>query len=121
MSMSFSGQTAIVGIGATEFSKRSGRSTLRLAVECSEAAIADAGLTPRDETGAWFTSRRPPGARFRICASFRIGRKAPRGLRTMRTAGRESRLCHDCAVTDEGEGGELTDCDVIVMELNSTR
>jgi acetyl-CoA acetyltransferase len=44
--MSFAGQTAIAGIGATEFSKDSGRSTLRLAVECSEAAIRDAGLEP---------------------------------------------------------------------------
>jgi len=46
MTARFAGQTAIVGIGATEFSKRSGRSTLRLAVECSEAAIRDAGLEP---------------------------------------------------------------------------
>jgi len=46
MAMSFAGKTAIVGIGATEFSKYSGRSTLRLAVECSDAAIRDAGLTP---------------------------------------------------------------------------
>ncbi len=51
MSMSFAGQTAIVGIGATEFSKFSGRSTLRLAVECSEAAIADAGVAPADVDG----------------------------------------------------------------------
>ena len=46
MSMSFAGRTAVVGIGATEFSKCSGRSTLRLAVECSDAAIRDAGLRP---------------------------------------------------------------------------
>jgi acetyl-CoA acetyltransferase len=46
MTRTFAGQTAIVGIGATEFSKNSGRSTIRLAVECSEAAIRDAGLTP---------------------------------------------------------------------------
>ncbi len=45
MKRTFAGQTAIVGIGATEFSKYSGRSALRLAVECSEAAIRDAGLT----------------------------------------------------------------------------
>jgi acetyl-CoA acetyltransferase len=44
--MSFAGKTAISGIGATEFSKSSGRSTLRLAVECCDAAIRDAGLTP---------------------------------------------------------------------------
>ena len=45
MTMSFAGKTAIVGIGATEFSKNSGRTTLRLAVECCDAAIRDAGLT----------------------------------------------------------------------------
>ena len=44
--MAFAGKTAVVGIGATEFSKNSGRSTLRLAVECCDAAIADAGLRP---------------------------------------------------------------------------
>jgi acetyl-CoA acetyltransferase len=46
MSRSFAGKAAIAGIGATEFSKNSGRSALRLAVECSDKAIADAGLTP---------------------------------------------------------------------------
>ena len=46
MAMSFSGKTAIAGIGATDFSKCSGRSTLRLAVEACEAAIGDAGITP---------------------------------------------------------------------------
>jgi acetyl-CoA acetyltransferase len=42
---------AIVGIGATEFSKESGRSELRLAVEACEAAIADAGLEPAQIDG----------------------------------------------------------------------
>ena len=51
MSTTFAGQTAIVGIGATEFSKKSGRSTLRLAVECSDAAIQDAGLRPEQIDG----------------------------------------------------------------------
>jgi acetyl-CoA acetyltransferase len=37
---------AVVGIGATEFSKDSGRSELRLACEAVEAAITDAGLEP---------------------------------------------------------------------------
>jgi acetyl-CoA acetyltransferase len=46
MTMSFAGKTAVVGIGATEFSKDSGRSTLRLAIECCDAAIRDAGLRP---------------------------------------------------------------------------
>ena len=46
-----SGQAAIAGIGATEFSKDSGRSELRLAAEAVSAAIADAGLTPSDVDG----------------------------------------------------------------------
>ncbi len=51
MSMKFAGKTAIAGIGATEFSKDSGRSTLRLSIECAEAAIADAGLEPHEIDG----------------------------------------------------------------------
>jgi acetyl-CoA acetyltransferase len=47
----FAGTTAIVGIGATEFSKASGRSELRLAVEAVAAALADAGLEPSDVDG----------------------------------------------------------------------
>ncbi len=42
---------AIVGIGATEFSKDSGRSEMRLCVEACEAAIADAGLQPSQIDG----------------------------------------------------------------------
>jgi acetyl-CoA acetyltransferase len=45
------GRAAITGIGATEFSKHSGRSELRLAAEAVKAAIADAGLTPSDVEG----------------------------------------------------------------------
>ncbi len=37
---------AVVGIGQTEFSKKSGRTELRLAVEAVSAALADAGLGP---------------------------------------------------------------------------
>ncbi len=51
MAMAFAGKTAIAGIGATEFSKNSGRSTLRLSVECAEAAIRDAGLEPHQIDG----------------------------------------------------------------------
>jgi acetyl-CoA acetyltransferase len=43
--------TAIAGIGQTEFSKNSGRSVLWLAAEASIAAIRDAGLTPADIDG----------------------------------------------------------------------
>jgi len=42
---------SIVGIGQTEFSTRSGRSELRLALEAIKAAIADAGLALGDIDG----------------------------------------------------------------------
>jgi acetyl-CoA acetyltransferase len=42
---------AIAGIGATEFSKDSGRSELRLAVEACRAALDDAGVRPVDVDG----------------------------------------------------------------------
>jgi acetyl-CoA acetyltransferase len=46
-----SGKAAIVGIGATEFSKESGRSELQLSVEAVRAALADAGLEATDIDG----------------------------------------------------------------------
>ncbi|XHM68233.1 lipid-transfer protein [Streptomyces nigra] len=46
-----SGRAAVAGIGATEFSKDSGHSELRLAVEAVRAALDDAGLTPGDVDG----------------------------------------------------------------------
>src|ERR1700745_4188136 len=49
--MSRAGKAGIVGIGAAEFSKDSGRSELRLAAEAVRSAIADAGLTPADVDG----------------------------------------------------------------------
>ncbi|GAB2783024.1 lipid-transfer protein [Streptomyces daliensis] len=45
------GRAAIAGIGATEFSKDSGRSELKLAVEAVHAALDDAGLAPGDVDG----------------------------------------------------------------------
>ncbi|MFE6159040.1 lipid-transfer protein [Streptomyces sp. NPDC056486] len=45
------GKAAVVGIGATEFSKDSGRSELRLAVEAVGLALDDAGLGPADVDG----------------------------------------------------------------------
>ncbi|MFD5326082.1 lipid-transfer protein [Streptomyces sp. NPDC127092] len=45
------GRAAIAGIGATEFSKDSGRSELTLAVEAVHAALEDAGLVPADVDG----------------------------------------------------------------------
>jgi len=44
-------QAAIVGIGATEFSKNSGRSELQLAAEAVRNALDDCGLTPGDVDG----------------------------------------------------------------------
>ena len=44
-------RTAIAGIGATDFSKASGRSTLTLATQASLAALQDAGIDPRDVDG----------------------------------------------------------------------
>ena len=50
------GRAAVAGIGATEFSKESGRSEMRLAVEAVSAALTDAGLAPKDIDGlATFT------------------------------------------------------------------
>jgi acetyl-CoA acetyltransferase len=46
-----SGKAAIVGIGATDFSKNSGRSELRLAAEAVLDALDDAGLSPSDVDG----------------------------------------------------------------------
>ncbi|WP_370420171.1 lipid-transfer protein [Streptomyces sp. QH1-20] len=48
---SLGGRAAVVGIGATEFSKDSGRSELALAAETVRAALADAGLTAADVDG----------------------------------------------------------------------
>lgn len=45
------GKAAIPGIGATNFSRDSGRSELRLAVEAIDLALADAGLNRRDVDG----------------------------------------------------------------------
>ncbi len=47
----YAGKTAIAGIGATEFSKRSGRSELRLALEACVAALDDAGVEASQVTG----------------------------------------------------------------------
>jgi acetyl-CoA acetyltransferase len=49
--VSLSGAAAIAGIGQTEFSKDSGRSELRLAVEAVTAALDDAGIAPGEVDG----------------------------------------------------------------------
>jgi acetyl-CoA acetyltransferase len=47
----YAGKAAIVGIGATEFSKNSGRSELQLALEACAAACDDAGVDPKQVNG----------------------------------------------------------------------
>jgi acetyl-CoA acetyltransferase len=44
-------KAAVVGIGATDFSKNSGRSEMQLAVEATLAALADAGIAPAEVDG----------------------------------------------------------------------
>ncbi|MDO9439072.1 lipid-transfer protein [Hydrogenophaga sp.] len=51
MKFSASGAAAIVGLGTTEFSKDSGRSEMRLAVEAVTAALQDAGIDPAEVDG----------------------------------------------------------------------
>jgi acetyl-CoA acetyltransferase len=46
-----SGRAAIVGLGATEFSKNSGRTEIRLAMEATLAALAEAGIDPSEVDG----------------------------------------------------------------------
>src|ERR1700693_4978210 len=47
----FGGRTAIVGVGATEFSRHAGRRELQLACEAIYDALGDAGLTAADVDG----------------------------------------------------------------------
>ncbi len=51
LSNQIGGVAAIAGIGATEFSKDSGRTEMRLALEAVKAALDDAGLAPQDVDG----------------------------------------------------------------------
>jgi acetyl-CoA acetyltransferase len=72
VSGSLSGRAAVAGIGATEFSKDSGRSELRLAVEAVDAALADAGLRPADVDGlVTFTADSNP--EIEVARSLGIG------------------------------------------------
>ena len=48
---SISGRCAIAGLGATEFSKNSGRTEIRLAMEATLQALADAGIDPSEVDG----------------------------------------------------------------------
>ena len=46
-----SGRASIAGLGTTAFSKNSGRTELRLAMEATLAALADAGIDPSEVDG----------------------------------------------------------------------
>src|SRR5271165_3503781 len=72
MAHTFSGAIAITGIGATEFSKDSGRSELRLAVEAVDAALADAGIAPA-EVGGMVTFSSDTNPDIDIARSLGIG------------------------------------------------
>ncbi len=47
----FCGRTAIAGLGVTEFSKNSGRTELKLALQAVLGALADAGIDPAEVDG----------------------------------------------------------------------
>ena len=49
--LSISGRASIAGLGTTEFSKNSGRTEIRLAMEATLAALADAGIDPSEVDG----------------------------------------------------------------------
>lgn len=51
MPISLNNETAIAGIGLTEFSKHSGVSELSLAAQCVKAACDDAGISPAEIDG----------------------------------------------------------------------
>jgi acetyl-CoA acetyltransferase len=76
-------RAVIVGIGATEFSKASGRSELRLATEATLAALADAGLERGAVDGAvTFTMDSTPETELARSAGFgdlRFFARAPHG------------------------------------------
>ena len=60
-----SGQVAICGIGESELTKASGRTTPEIVAEAVEAALADAGIEPRDVDGLM---RIPYGDQFDVAA-----------------------------------------------------
>jgi acetyl-CoA acetyltransferase len=68
----FAGSTAIVGIGATEFSKESGRSELRLATEAVDLALRDAGIEPA-EVGGLVTFSSDTNPEINIAQSLGMG------------------------------------------------
>jgi acetyl-CoA acetyltransferase len=72
MARGFARETAIVGIGATEFSKNSGRSELQLAAEAVREAVADAGLRP-DEVDGLSTFTMETNAEIQVARTAGLG------------------------------------------------
>jgi acetyl-CoA acetyltransferase len=72
MARSFARETAVVGIGATEFSKNSGRSELQLAAEAVREAVADAGLRP-DEVDGLSTFTMETNAEIHVARTAGLG------------------------------------------------
>ncbi|WP_371185608.1 lipid-transfer protein [Thalassotalea maritima] len=83
MTDQIAGKTAIVGIGQTEFSKNSGRTELRLALEATLAALEDAGIDPKDVDGfASYSVDKVPEyeiARLLGCKQVNFFSQAPHG------------------------------------------
>ncbi len=81
--ISISGRAAIVGLGATEFSKNSGRTELRLAMEATLAALADAGIDPSEVEGfSSYTMDKVPEyeiARLLGCKNVKFFSTVPHG------------------------------------------
>ena len=81
--MSLSGRAAIVGLGATEFSKNSGRTELRLAMEATLTALADAGIDPSEVEGfSSYTVDKVPDyeiARLLGCKNVKFFSQIPHG------------------------------------------
>src|SRR5439155_6353967 len=74
--MTIRNKTAIVGIGQTEFSKDSGRSTLHMALEAILEAPEDAGLKPADIDGVVKMAANDDGVEIALLRS--LGRRSLR-------------------------------------------
>jgi acetyl-CoA acetyltransferase len=68
----FASQVAIAGIGATDFSKASGRSELHLATEAVDLALRDAGIAP-GEVGGMVTFSSDTNPDIAIARSLGMG------------------------------------------------
>ena len=80
---SLSGRAAIAGLGVTEFSKNSGRTELRLAMEATLSALADAGIDPSEVEGfSSYTMDKVPEyeiARLLGCKNVKFFSQIPHG------------------------------------------